>query len=100
MRRADSQTPPMSSDLLQAVAGYRDAMVDLTRELVALPTENPPGNRYGDTVQVLCRRLGELGFTDTRVEGDCGLAFSGAGDRALYFSGHYDVVPAQSPSQF
>jgi succinyl-diaminopimelate desuccinylase len=90
----------MDQKITEAIAGYRDAMVDLTRELVAIPTENPPGNRYGDAVQLLCRRLGELGFTDTRVEGDCVLSFSGVGDRTLYFSGHYDVVPAQTPTQF
>jgi succinyl-diaminopimelate desuccinylase len=90
----------MHSSITQAVAGYRDAMLELTRELVAIPTENPPGNRYGDAIELLCRRLRELGFTDTRVEGDCVLSFVGVGDRTLYFSGHYDVVPAQSPTQF
>jgi succinyl-diaminopimelate desuccinylase len=90
----------MNLKIKQAVAGYRDAMLELTRELIAIPTENPPGNRYSDTVQLLCRRLGDLGFADTRVEGDCVLSFSGVGDRTLYFSGHYDVVPAQSQTQF
>jgi succinyl-diaminopimelate desuccinylase len=90
----------MRSNITQAVAAYRDAMVELTRELVAIPTENPPGSRYDDAIELLCRRLRELGFTDTRVEGDCVLSFSGVGDRILYFSGHYDVVPAQSPAQF
>jgi succinyl-diaminopimelate desuccinylase len=90
----------MHSNISQAVAGYRDAMVELTRELVAISTENPPGNHYGEAVRLLSRRLSELGFTDTRVEGDCVLSFSGVGDRTLYFSGHYDVVPAQSPTQF
>ena len=88
------------TDLMQAVASHRDAMVELTRELVAIPTENPPGNRYRDAVGLLRRHLDELGFTDTRVEGDCVLAFTGEGDRTLYFSGHYDVVPAQSRAQF
>src|SRR5579864_8234187 len=90
----------MNSDIKQAVAGYRDAMVELTRELIAIPTENPPGNRYADAADVLSRRLRALRFTDTRVEGDCVLTFAGEGDRVLYFSGHYDVVPAQSPAQF
>src|SRR5260370_20662094 len=90
----------MKSELMQAVAAHRDAMVELTRKLVAIPTENPPGNRYRDAVALLCGRLDELGFTDTRVEGDCVLAFVGDGDRTLYFSGHYDVVPAQSRAQF
>ena len=75
-------------------------MVELTSELIAVPTENPPGNAYAQAVGLLCRRLRELGFTSTRVEGDCVLSFAGDGERTLYFSGHYDVVPAQNPSQF
>jgi succinyl-diaminopimelate desuccinylase len=82
------------------VASYRDAMVELTRSLIAIPTENPPGNEYPRAVQLLSSRLIDLGFADTRVEGDCVLSFLGAGDRTLYFSGHYDVVPAQSSMQF
>ena len=88
------------SSLREAVRPYRAAMLDLTRDLIAVPTENPPGNTYAQAVDLLCRRLVELGFTDTRVEGDCVLSFVGDGERTLYFSGHYDVVPAQSPSQF
>lgn len=75
-------------------------MVALTCDLVSIPTENPPGNRYADAVDLLCRHLRALGFSGTRVEGDCVLSFAGHGDRTLYFSGHYDVVPAQSPAQF
>jgi succinyl-diaminopimelate desuccinylase len=77
-----------------------EAMIRLTRELVAIPSENPPGNCYPETVELLSRRLRELGFEDTRIEGDCVLSFVGEGTRTLYFSGHYDVVPAQSRSQF
>jgi succinyl-diaminopimelate desuccinylase len=75
-------------------------MLDLTSELIAVPTENPPGNAYSQAADLLCQRLRELGFTDTHVEGDCVLSFVGDGQRTLYFSGHYDVVPAQNPSQF
>src|SRR5580700_10799151 len=88
------------ADLLEAVASHREAMVALTQELIAIPSENPPGNFYAETVGLLSVRLRELGFTDTRIEGDCLLSFVGEGERTLYFSGHYDVVPAQSPSQF
>jgi acetylornithine deacetylase/succinyl-diaminopimelate desuccinylase family protein len=34
------------------------------------------------------------------MEGDSVLSFVGTGERTLYFHGHYDVVPAQSRSQF
>jgi succinyl-diaminopimelate desuccinylase len=90
----------MDSVLLQAISSHRQGMSELTQELVAIPTENPPGNAYAQAVELLCRELAELGFTDTNIEGECVLSSVGEGDRTLYFSGHYDVVPAQSPSQF
>src|SRR5579864_9792859 len=79
---------------------YRAAMLELTSELISIPTENPPGNNYAQAADLLCRRSRELGFTETRMEGDCVLSFVGEGERTLYFSGHYDVVPAQDPAQF
>lgn len=75
-------------------------MIDLTKQLIAIPAENPPGNYYRESIELLTSHLGSLGFSELRIEGDCVLAFAGAGDRTLYFSGHYDVVPAQSRSQF
>jgi len=90
----------MSDSLMEAVSAHREAMIALTSELVAIPSENPPGNSYAESIQLLSRWLRELGFNDTRVEGECVLSFAGEGERTLYFSGHYDVVPAQSRSQF
>jgi acetylornithine deacetylase/succinyl-diaminopimelate desuccinylase family protein len=51
-------------------------------------------------VLVIRRHLHKLGFEDTQVVGGCVLSFVGQGDPTLYFGGHYDVVPAQSRSQF
>ena len=79
---------------------YRDAMLEFTRQLVAIPTENPPGHRYDDAVELISAHLRELGFENTRIEGDCVLSFIGDAGPILYFSGHYDVVPAQSRAQF
>jgi len=90
----------MSEALLEALARDRDAMVELTRDLIAIPTENPPGMSYHDAIDLLTSRLRALGFDDTRVEGDCVLSFVGSGTRTVYFSGHYDVVPAQRRDQF
>ncbi len=75
-------------------------MIELTRELIAIPTENPPGACYADAAALLVARLHALGFEDARREGDCVLGFVGRGTRTLYFSGHYDVVPAQRRDQF
>ena len=79
---------------------HRDDMVVLTSRLVAIATENPPGNRYRECAELLRGELVRLGFDDVRMEGDCVLAFAGNGDRTLYFHGHYDVVPAQNQAQF
>ncbi len=75
-------------------------MTELTKRLIAIPSENPPGNRYEECARVLFEELERLGFDEVRREGDCVLAWAGAGERTLYFSGHYDVVPAQSRDQF
>ncbi len=76
------------------------AMVELTKRLIAIPSENPPGNHYEECRRILFDELSRLGFDDVRREGACVLASAGTGPRTLYFSGHYDVVPAQSRDQF
>jgi len=76
------------------------AMLDLAKRLIAIPSENPPGNQYEECARVLCDELHRLGFDAVRREGACVLASAGAGPRTLYFSGHYDVVPAPSRDQF
>jgi succinyl-diaminopimelate desuccinylase len=86
--------------LIETLAADRDGMVDLTRDLIAIPTENPPGAHYRHALDLLTTRLEALGFDDTRIEGDCLVSFVGRGARTLYFSGHYDVVPAQRRDQF
>lgn len=88
----------------------RDEMTALLSDLVSIPTENPPGNNYSACVDLLERRLRELGLRSRRVattagDGDdnpaeCIFATYGCGIRTLFFHGHYDVVPAQSPQQF
>jgi succinyl-diaminopimelate desuccinylase len=88
-----------------------DEMAALLAELVAIPTENPPGKSYCACVDLLEIRLRQAGFSYQRVAcsdsceharnpPECLLARYGDGQRALYFHGHYDVVPAQSPEQF
>src|ERR1700694_5877788 len=97
---------------LQSWLGQRDdEMAALLAELVAIPTENPPGKNYRACTDLLERRLRDVGLECERLEagdskvaaGDspvCLIANYGRGDRVLYFHGHYDVVPAQSREQF
>jgi acetylornithine deacetylase/succinyl-diaminopimelate desuccinylase-like protein len=75
-------------------------MLQLARRLIAIPRENPPGNHYEDCAHSLLEELDKLGFRDVKREGACVVASVGTGSRTLYFSGHYDVVPAQSRDQF
>src|SRR6266403_3203950 len=88
-----------------------DEMAALLAELVAIPTENPPGKNYRACANLLEIRLRESGLDcerlapgDSKAESDgapvCLQASYGRGERALYFHGHYDVVPAQSIEQF
>jgi succinyl-diaminopimelate desuccinylase len=85
--------------LVTAIEPYRDAMVDFARRLIAIPTENPPGNCYPEAAALIRAQLDHLGF-ESQVCGDCVLTSIGEGPRTLYFSGHYDVVPAQHAAQF
>src|SRR6202171_5876435 len=86
-------------------------MAALLAELVAIPTENPPGKNYRACADLLESRLRQVGLECERLEagepkestGDSPVslvASYGRGDRVLYFHGHYDVVPAQSREQF
>jgi len=95
----------MTLNAEQLFSGLRErlsepAMLDLTKRLIAIPSENPPGNHYEECARTLFDELNTLGFDDVRLEGGCVLASVGTGPRTLYFSGHYDVVPAQSRDQF
>jgi acetylornithine deacetylase/succinyl-diaminopimelate desuccinylase family protein len=88
-----------------------DDMAAVLAELVSVPTENPPGKNYRACVNLLesrvrqaglsCERLVSGGSVDDVLDPpECLLATYGTGPRALYFHGHYDVVPAQACEQF
>lgn len=97
-RSGVSNRERLTSQLSQRLSEL--AIVELTKRLIAIPSENPPGNHYEECVRLLIDELQQLGFDGVRREGACVLASVGSGSRTLYFSGHYDVVPAQSQDQF
>lgn len=86
------------------VAEHAEEMARLTADLVAIPTENPPGKNYRKCADVLERTLRNAGLVCERVEtsGEAACLFAeyGEGEQVLYFHGHYDVVPAQTDDQF
>jgi succinyl-diaminopimelate desuccinylase len=100
----------MHNAILQWLRQREDEMAALLAELVSIPTENPPGKNYHACVDVLDNYVRELGLpcerfvstpaSDATDPAECLLATYGSGPRALYFHGHYDVVPAQTTQQF
>jgi succinyl-diaminopimelate desuccinylase len=100
--------------LLAWLNARESEMAGLLAELVAIPTENPPGRNHKGCADLLERRLLEAGLNSERHEFPSPvakgianadnavnlLASYGRGERTLYFHGHYDVVPAQSAEQF
>jgi len=100
-----------SGVLLSWLRNREDEMARLLSELVAIPTENPPGKNYRACVDLLETQLLQVGLDCRRVRPDASsddvegspeslLATYGSGERALFFHGHYDVVPAQNAAQF
>lgn len=88
-----------------------EEMAALLADLVAVPTENPPGRHYHEFAELLKGRIAKLGLRcetfepsskggATNAVPPCLSVGYGEGKRTFYFHGHYDVVPAQSEEQF
>jgi acetylornithine deacetylase/succinyl-diaminopimelate desuccinylase family protein len=97
--------------LSRLIHSYRQELADLLAALVAIPTENPPGKNYKQCADLLAAALEKLGLetsiaevpTDSHTDAHPRysiLSSYGAGSPALYFHGHYDVVPASVEGQF
>ena len=84
-------------------------MALLLERLVAIDTENPPGRRLGECGRALRDAMNDLGLSpelielapSRELEEPCIVRGSiGDGPAGIYFHGHFDVVPAQSRTQF
>ena len=111
MSKTKSGDATRTGALVPWLGQHEDEMAAMLAELVAIPTENPPGKNYRACAELLENRLRQCGLECERLEaGDskeatgnspvCLIANYGLGERVLYFHGHYDVVPAQSREQF
>jgi succinyl-diaminopimelate desuccinylase len=105
------ELPKQSGAMLSWLEQREREMASLLADLVAIPTENPPGKQYRACVDFLEARMRDAGLDCERVQPELArkdaayspeslLATHGSGQRTLYFHGHYDVVPAQHPTQF
>ena len=98
-----------AAEVLAWLEPRAEEMAALVEELVAIDTENPPGRGLGRCGKVLRDAMARLDFAPGLIElppageleDPCILRGSvGDGPRTIYFHGHFDVVPAQDPTQF
>jgi succinyl-diaminopimelate desuccinylase len=84
-----------------------EPLVAFARDLIEIPTPNPPGDAYGECVDRILLELERLGLPRELV--DTGtpeiprravLSAASVPGPPLYLHGHYDVVPVFSPQQF
>jgi succinyl-diaminopimelate desuccinylase len=98
-----------STDVQAWLDDQAEEMAALLDALVRIPTENPPGRDLGRCAGVLRGAMERLGFspeviqlppTGSLEEPAIVRGCVGSGGQLVYYHGHFDVVPAQSPSQF
>ena len=98
----------IKNKILNSIAADKTEIVEFTKDLVAIATENPPGNHYKPCVDLIINKLSGIGLDyeiievpeSGRLKRYCIISSYGTGEDTLYFHGHYDVVPASSKKQF
>jgi succinyl-diaminopimelate desuccinylase len=100
----------MTDRVLKEVEAAAEEIVEFTRELIRIPTINPPGEAYTECAHLIGTRLQRFGFDVDYVEASGRPEHSSkhprvnvVGTRAgrqprplVHFNGHFDVVPAGS----
>lgn len=77
----------------------RDKLIELTQQLIKIPTVNPPGIHYHSMIDFVIPELESIGMEVKTIDTDpdfpivVGWINRGAKPE-LHFNGHYDVVPA------
>ena len=102
-----SQASPQDERIIRAAESVINEAVEFTREMVRIPTVNPPGDFYEDGARCIGKWLQGAGFTADYIAAE-GMAEHTAkhprvnvigrrdGARAgktLHLNGHFDVVP-------
>lgn len=105
MARGSSPIDPLEA-LFRRINDRRDDIVELTRNLVRIPTLNPPGLHYLDACELVRRRLSKSGFGCTMLRAEGAVADSDRHPRwnllarrdgtapgnCVHFNSHIDVV--------
>ena len=98
--------PRLADSLFARIEDSRDDLVELTRDLVRIPTINPPGDAYTQCGEYLGRRLAARGFSVEYVRAEGGVGDSDRYPRTnvvcriegarpgpcVHFNSHIDVV--------
>lgn len=107
--RAGETVPALAAEVHGWLEGRADEMAALLVALISIDSENPPGRALGRCGRLLRDVMTDLGLSPELIElspvrdleEPCVVRGSvGADGPAVYFHGHFDVVPAQSPEQF
>ena len=69
----------MTTPLMVRIDGKRDDLIQLTQDLIRIPTLNPPGENYGAICDFLNKRLQASGFETQLIR-----AFDTPGDSERY----------------
>ena len=97
---------PPNDRLFSRIDDARDDIVALTRELIRIPTVNPPGDAYAPCAELIGRRLAARGFAVEYLRAENAVGDSeryprtnvvariegGAPGPCVHFNGHIDVV--------
>lgn len=93
--------------IIRAAEAVIDEAVEFTRELVRIPTVNPPGDFYEEGARCIGRWLAKAGFSSEYIPAEglkehtarhprvnvIGRREGGHPGRTLHLNGHFDVVP-------
>lgn len=100
----------MKDAIARGFPTLRAELAEFTRQLISIPTENPPGREYERCIRLIERKLKAFGLDTRIIEVEhpgarsyrryALLASFGRGRKTVYFHGHYDVVPAEDSCQF
>ena len=98
----------MIDRVLAEVDAAAGEIVDFTRDLIRIPSVNPPGDAYPECARAIGERLKTCGFEVEYIEATgrpehtrahprvnvVGLRRGAAARPLVHFNGHFDVVPA------
>jgi len=98
----------LNSPYSDQVKNLEGEIVKTLKEIIEIPTVNPPGLNYPDFISYMKRLFDDWGIEYKVISGPAGCEerasiigmVRGTEKRSLHFHGHYDVVPALNDEQF